>query len=424
MWNLDQIIEQNNTAALDYMMRGVAVEEAQAPQPEAWALSLLAEMLQVGPPLLSAIVSCLNQVESEKDFLSLVMMLLPEHEREIMSAPKNRRVYNFCYYFGRKYYPLPANTDCSTTDWVDGMPVALMAMSYSSYHNLQMRPGFILLLSLVIYPYEGDVRDLEDDSVPFNPALWGSDKYKPSAEDRNWVRRLVANLAIGGEWIAPMGFKVVKIAENEIELRQAVDNDTVKETISRTLLIAERIGIKAKFSTAGRTAEEKIEGARVPLLDAVQNLVGPGLAGRVPGNGWTPEELHQMTDKTPYDGVGDFADWVCSQTGCVILDASYEGCEYLDGSSGPTFKWTRGNVDRLTEEWPKVREIRRKIDHLVQWLEANQSNHFQELLQFLLDNHLPKKRKAREFDPMEHLCELDQDYGEEEVPDNDYDNTD
>ena len=60
MWDLDTIIRQNNEAALDYMMRGKQLEEAQSPQPEAWALSLLASKLTVGPPLLTHLIDCLE----------------------------------------------------------------------------------------------------------------------------------------------------------------------------------------------------------------------------------------------------------------------------------------------------------------------------------------------------------------------------
>ena len=257
-------------------MRGRQAEEAQSPQPEGWALSLLADMLKVGPPLLTEIVGCLEQIETVKEFRELVRMLLPEYESEIMAAPRNRRVYKFCYYFGQEYYPLPANTDCPPADWVCGMPVELMAMSYSAYHELQMRPGYLLLLSLVIYPYDGDERDIEEG--------------------------------------------------NEVSLN----------------------------------------GARVPLLDLVQRMVGEEIVDRIPKDGWTVEELHRLTDGNIYDGAGAFADWACSSTGCVVMDSSYENCDYEEGSGEPTFLWTKHNVDILTEQWPKVQEIRGKIDHLVE----------------------------------------------------------
>jgi hypothetical protein len=247
-----------------------------------------------------------------------------------MSAPRNRRVYKFCYYFGIEYYPLPANTDCPPADWVSGMPVELIAMSYSAYHELQMRPGYLLLLSLVIYPYEGDERDIEED-----------------------------------------------IPES---------------------------------------------GARVPLLDMVQRIVGEEIVNRIPKDGWTAEELHRMTDGTKYDGAGAFADWACSDTGCVVLDSSYENCDYEEGSGEPTFLWTKHNVDILTSEWPKVQEIRGKIDRLVEWLERDPIGHFGELLDFLLKTEPVKTKKRRKrgyYDPFERHCALDQDTGEEEDDDRD-----
>ena len=284
-------------------MRGRNAEEAQSPQPEGWALSILADMLKVGPPLLTEIIGCLDQIETVKEFRQLVKLLLPEYESEIMGAARNRRVYKFCYYFGIEYYPLPANTDCPPGDWVSGMPVELMAMSYSAYHELQLRPGYLLLLSLVIYPYEGDERDIDED-IP------GS-------------------------------------------------------------------------------------GARVPLLDLVRRLVGEQIVNRIPMEGWNTEELHRMTDGTKYDGVGAFADWACSSTGCVVLDSSYENCDYEEGSGEPTFLWTKHNVDILTEQWPKVQEIRGEIDHLVEWLEADSIGHFRELLDFLLKAEPVKTKKKK-----------------------------
>jgi hypothetical protein len=59
-------------------MRGREAEETQSPQPEGWALSLLADMLKVGPPLLTEIIGCLEQIETVKEFRELIRMLLPE----------------------------------------------------------------------------------------------------------------------------------------------------------------------------------------------------------------------------------------------------------------------------------------------------------------------------------------------------------
>jgi len=420
VWDLDSIIRSNNQAAMDYMMRGLKLEEAQAPMPEAWPLASLSDKLNAGPPLISELINSLEGIDVEAAFLELISVLLPEHEEEIMLEPRNRRVYRFGYLFGKKYYPLPLNTACGTGALVESMPVELLGMSYSEYHDLSMRPGYLLLLSLVIYPYEGDWRDEEDDLVPFNPAvLQPTEKYKPSKRDISWVRNLVESLAVNGVWTAPMGFTVVKAAENKIVLTEAKDTPEVRETIRRTLLIAKIAGIEAAFSSGGRTSQEKINGARVPLLDMVRNMVGVEIAGPIPGAGWRPGELHRITDETPYNGVGAFADWVCSATGCVLLDSSFDNVEFMEGSSEPIFKWTRYNVVTLTEQWPKVQQIRRDIDKLVDWLEADRINNFRELLDFILKGNPQNTEDAgdRSFDPWEHMCELEQKTEEDEEDD-------
>ncbi|KKL06510.1 hypothetical protein LCGC14_2595330, partial [marine sediment metagenome] len=153
--------------------------------------------------------------------------------------------------------------------------------------------------------------------------------------------------------------------------------------------------------------------ARVPLLDAVQRIVGAELTGRIPSNGWMAEELHQWTDGTQYEGVGTFADWVCSQTGCIILDCSYADCEYVEGMTEPIFKWSQFNVEELTKEYPKVKETREKIDRVVEWLEADPIIRFRDLLVFLTAKAKTRRKKAikrdkYQYDPTEHWCPLDQ----------------
>ena len=68
-----------------------------------------------------------------------------------------------------------------------------------------------------------------------------------------------------------------------------------------------------------------------------------------------------------------------------------------------------------------MQEIRGKIDHLVEWLEAEPIGHFSELLDFVLKSKPKSRRKSkrRYYDPFEHHCELDQDTGEEEDDDRD-----
>jgi len=62
---------------------------------------MLADMLKVGPPLLTEIIKSMESVKDTEKFVNLVQLLLPEYENDIMSAPRRRRVYKFCFYFAR-----------------------------------------------------------------------------------------------------------------------------------------------------------------------------------------------------------------------------------------------------------------------------------------------------------------------------------
>lgn len=421
MWDLDTIIAQNNQAAIDFMMQGREVEVAQSPQPKEWSLTLLAQKLQVGPPSLAILLQSFTNYDTLKAFVELIRQYLPEHEEELLSAAVTQRSYKFCHLFGKKYFPLPSGAfTASLGQLTENMPVVLMGMSYSAYHDLDMRLGYILLLSLVIYPYEGHWRDSEDDDVPFDPYEKISG-WKPRQSDIGWVRNMVEQLADGGKWIAPMGFSVVKINDHNIEITQALNTPEVIDTVHRTVLCAEKAGINVHVRV-GKSAEEKQEvtcGARVPLLDLVQQRVGHELTSRVPKNGWTPEELHKWTDGTVYDGVGDFADWVCSQTGCILLDFSYDDCEYIQNLNQPIFKWTQFNVESLTEQVGKVRAVREKIDRVVEFLEANPELHFKSLLDFLIPKASTSlredvPRKSYTWDDTEHWIPLELKIEEEE----------
>ena len=313
------------------------------------------------------------------------------------------------------------------------MPVQLLGMSYTAYHELNMRPGYILLFSLLIYPYEGDERDDRDDSVPFDPFdpmkgfMQSAGPFKPSAGDIEWLSNLVSGLAIGGEWIAPVGFSVVKTANNSIELIEARNTAEVKEVVKRTVMVAEKAGIKTEFKRTGRTAVEKLSGARVALLDGVRQVVGEELMKTIPPEGWDRSHLRRMTDGTLYDGVGDFADWVFKSTGCLILDNNYENCGYAEGMTEPYFAWSQHNITTLTKQWPRVKQIREKIDNLVQFIEGDPRARFSELIKMISsENQVTGPSKETEsvgvIDPTERLDDyiaLDQVYPGEEDEDDD-----
>ncbi len=428
IWDLDQIVAQNNKAALDYMMDTQKVNEAQEPMPVSWALSILSGKMLAGPVSISALIDYFMEYKLLDHFVALVKEFLPEYEDQIMSQTGGQRVYKFCSFFRDKYYPLPVGAWTAPMDYfTSGLPAYLMGLGYSTYHDLEMRPGYLLLLSLVVYPFEGDFRDEIDDDVPFDPGELPASKYKPSRSDIAWVRNLVDQIAVGGQWIAPMGFVVTKLSERCIVLKEAQNTPKVKEVIQITLKIAESLGIEARYSNMGRTSEEKINGARIPLLEKIKTIVGADLTNCVPSSGWLPKYLHDMTDGTKYEGVGDFADWACKETKTFLLDAGYDNCHYRDGESEPLFLWSKSNVELLTRQWPKVKRIRENIDHIVLWLEENPPVHFAELLGYLLlkERTMPKvntQEITSSYDPTEIQCWLEQPGEDEEEGGEAYDN--
>ncbi|MFA5401253.1 MAG: hypothetical protein WC359_12470 [Dehalococcoidia bacterium] len=316
MWDIDSIIRENNRVALQYMEQGQDRAKALYPQPEYWPLSLLTNKLLAGPPALKVIINMLTEFGSLENFRRLIREFLPDKEKEILREPLSRRIYRFRYLFAQKYYPLPDKTD-NIGYFADIMPIDLLGLSYDTYHEIDMRPGYLLLLSLIVYPYQGSERSL-------------------SSED------------FYGE------------------------------------------------KDAGR----------VPLLGKVQQMIGKEIARRIPKDGWDPETLHKFTDGTKYDGLGGFADWATGQTGCAMLDFSYSGCHYEQGSSEPAFEWSMNNVERLTQEWPRMYSIRAKIDRLAEQVEYSTA-YFSEMLEFLLQKTPAGYKPDYSYDEENNWCDLE-----------------
>lgn len=387
MWDQNQLIRMNNQAALDWLMEGHKVRSVQETRPpDGWPLTILQEKLGIGPSSLAELMRSFSDLKGASAFENLVQRFLPTYEQDIMRLPRKQRVYAFCSFFNKTYFPLPSIAyDSSMYDFSIHLPVELMGLGYTSYHDLSMRSGYILLLSLLVYPFEGSFLDEEDDSIPYDLNDLPPEKYKPPKAHIKWLSDLVKSLRIGGEWIAPAGMRIVKLADREIEISHALDKPDVKSMVQCTRIIAEKLGIKVNFSTSGRSSEEKMNGARVPLITMVGDLVGQDLARKIPREGWGPPQLHQLTDNTKYDGLGHFADWACGDTDTEILDCSYENCQWIEGDDRPYFLWCEYNVDLLRKQYPTVYKVTRKMDTLVEWLEFDLISRFRELLDFLLE---------------------------------------
>ena len=119
------------------------------------------------------------------------------------------------------------------------------------------------------------------------------------------------------------------------------------------------------------------EGARVAIVTGAGEIVESDATSVIPRDGWSPEFLHERTDNTKFKGVALFADWLHSQTGCMVLDANFEDYS-LEA-------WRPDLVSELAEEWPRVIEIQDEVFNVVAYLEENPRKHFLELLDMLLD---------------------------------------
>ncbi|MBA7484349.1 hypothetical protein ES707_19874 [subsurface metagenome] len=125
--------------------------------------------------------------------------------------------------------------------------------------------------------------------------------------------------------------------------------------------------------------EEGTAGGRIPIIAHVSDLLGRDIAELIPDDGLTPEKLHDLTDGTPFDGVGAFADWLHQNTGCWQLDANHE--EY-EGES-----WAPNIVSELTSQYPQVMEIWDKIGKASDYLEESPKKRFLELLSIILSKN-------------------------------------
>lgn len=163
MWDINKIIEDNNQVAMEWMETGQKkTEEQNAVEIYSWALTLLKEKMSKGPPSLRILTELIKGAEVTRRFRKLIEDYLPSKVDAIMSEPLLKRISKFRYYFAERYYPLPDKTD-DIEYFTEIMPVNLMGLSYSVYHDMSMRTGYLALLSLVVYPYQYSERSLNSE---------------------------------------------------------------------------------------------------------------------------------------------------------------------------------------------------------------------------------------------------------------------
>jgi hypothetical protein len=125
----------------------------------------------------------------------------------------------------------------------------------------------------------------------------------------------------------------------------------------------------------------------VSLAEACASLVPKSLIQRVPENRLSPEEAHKLLDGTPYEGLALWADRVFLGSGNLFLDTDDE---MLWNNVLP--EWEIDEVQDLTTEWLRAKDLDNRMWDFVDWLEADLPGHFEELLTFILERRVDEQK--------------------------------
>lgn len=252
-------------------------------------LRAIGRALQRTPPRVMSVAALLKGHESYSEFRRIVRELFPIEEEEILGAHAEgvgremARVSAFSRSIEARHFPIYELEEYEQV--LFGIPFVREAWSYDRFHELDVRPGELLLFVLCAHPYD--------------------------------------------------------------------------------------------------------DGIRLPALDAADEFVPHDLLLLIPAGGFSPADLHERLDDTPYAAAADFANWLWGETGTVFLD--------LDDEVVMDVEWSRENLLELTEQWRRAETILRSITDLAAWLETNPPAHFVELLDAALgrDAQLTYERMRR-----------------------------
>ena len=122
------------------------------------------------------------------------------------------------------------------------------------------------------------------------------------------------------------------------------------------------------------------DGIRTAWLESAAERIPQETLERVPQGGIPLEALNEAVADTDYQGAGEAAAWVWSQTGNFFLDHNYTDGDY-DGFSDP---WEEEIIQEGTEEWRKASALIDSVTSLAGWLEEDLPGRFAQLLDFIL----------------------------------------
>jgi len=101
---------------------------------------------------------------------------------------------------------------------------------------------------------------------------------------------------------------------------------------------------------------------RTGVLGELDGLLPEALLDRIPVHGIPQTRLRASLGAGPFAALADFAAWIARETGFEHLDTCHE--------EGIETAWTRPNLLRLRDEWPRADALLERIGALVAWLEA------------------------------------------------------
>lgn len=120
------------------------------------------------------------------------------------------------------------------------------------------------------------------------------------------------------------------------------------------------------------------QGARIALGEACQEQVPTELLQRIPEQGFTPEELHQLLDGTPYQSLATWGDLIHLNTGNELLDIDEE---MMSNSVLP--EWSKENVAYFTRQWAEAQEKQQGPFAMAEKFEKKPAVYFQEVMNFI-----------------------------------------
>lgn len=252
--------------------------------------------------------------------------------------------------------------------------------------GLMAHPDALIAFENLVDTYLPDVKDKimpEDNAGKIREFVYYFErKYFPFAPEYHWnlvtLGEIVSNIPV-----VPMGFS---------NTNYHLFNDF------RTGYIL-MLGLCGTMydKSGGEDEDEDAGGGRVPILEAVINLVGKSLVDLIPPEGWDNDFIHGKFARTEHEGLVYFSDWVNASTGCELLDNPYEEWNNYTGGNDNTFDWNPSVVKSLTIQWPQVVTIQKKIKKTAAWFEKDIYRNYRDLVLVLSERDdlvIPKEQLA------------------------------